>query len=70
MSLFNRLSKSTRGEMHLTSESLLLVVSEPVLEKRGTAILSASCLFFESDGHILEWGRAEGVEAESCDGSC
>lgn len=35
MSLLNGFTKPTSGEVHLPTEPLGLVITEPVLEKRG-----------------------------------
>ena len=36
LGLFDGLAESTAGEVHLTTESLSMVIAQPVLEQRGT----------------------------------
>lgn len=40
VSLLNGLTKTARGEMHFTTESLRLVVTQPVLQERSAVIWS------------------------------
>lgn len=40
MSLLDRLTEPAGGKMDLTPESLLLVVSKPILQKRGAESVS------------------------------
>lgn len=40
MSLFNGLTETTGGEVHLTTETLGLVVAQPVLQERGAITIS------------------------------
>lgn len=68
MSLLNGFTKATGGEVHLPTEPLGLVITQPVLQKRG-AILSLANVQKNAVGkNLLQGGGAQSVEAESLTG--
>lgn len=63
--LFDGLSETTGREVNLTTEALLLVVTEPVLQKRGAAFISFIPACTEGI-YSLERSGTQRVEPETC----
>lgn len=65
VSLFNGLSETTGREVNLTTEALLLVVTEPVLQKGGAAFISFVTACTERV-YSLKRSGTQRVEPETC----
>lgn len=63
--LFNGFSETTSGEVDLATEALLLVVTEPVLQKGGAAFISFIPACTERI-YSLKRSGTQRVEPETC----
>ena len=64
LGLLDCLTKAACGEVNLAAVALLSIVTEPVLEERGTVIVSKKAIFRSEEG-LLQWRRAQRVEPVS-----
>lgn len=65
VSLFDGFTEATGGEVDFAAESLLFIISEPILQQGGAAIVREAAIVL-AGLHLLQRRRAQGVEAETC----